>query len=214
MTRRAGVTIAVALGGCLAATGCSGTGRPRAAVAARNVPADWHRVATRADATRLHDWRDAFVKGLNAARLGGAAARVAGEGALLEPDAALDQPQLAAGRYRCRTIKLGSQGSGPAFATYPAFDCIVADEGEVSSFAKLTGSQRPVGLIFAADSRRQIFLGTLMLGDEKTALEYGRDPDRDMAGAIERIGERRWRLVLPYPRFESIVDVVELVPAA
>ncbi len=36
--------------------------------------------------------------------------------------------------------------------------------------------------------------------------------DRDMAGVLERIGERRWRLVLPYPRFESLLDVVELVP--
>ena len=34
-----------------------------------------------------------------------------------------------------------------------------------------------------------------------------------MAGYVERVGEKRWRLVLPWPKFESIVDVVELVPA-
>jgi len=34
-----------------------------------------------------------------------------------------------------------------------------------------------------------------------------------MAGLIERIGTRRWRVVLPYPHFESVLDVVELIPA-
>ena len=34
-----------------------------------------------------------------------------------------------------------------------------------------------------------------------------------MAGVVERIGENRRRLVLPYPRFESTIDVLELVPA-
>jgi hypothetical protein len=34
-----------------------------------------------------------------------------------------------------------------------------------------------------------------------------------MAGLVERIGARRWRLVLPYPRFESTLDVIEIVPA-
>jgi len=33
-----------------------------------------------------------------------------------------------------------------------------------------------------------------------------------MAGYVERVGERRWRMVLPRPTFESIVDVIELVP--
>jgi len=27
------------------------------------------------------------------------------------------------------------------------------------------------------------------------------------------IGERRWRLLLPYPKYESTIDVVELTPA-
>ena len=30
----------------------------------------------------------------------------------------------------------------------------------------------------------------------------------------ERVGERRWRLVFPYPHFESMVDVLELIPVA
>ena len=60
---------------------------------------------------------------------------------------------------------------------------------------------------------RQVFLGTLVLGDEQRAMQYGRDPDRDVAGFVEKIGPNRWRLVMPYPAFESLTDVLELVPA-
>jgi hypothetical protein len=57
-----------------------------------------------------------------------------------------------------------------------------------------------------------VFLGTLQLGDETRSLEYGHDRDRDVAGFLERVGERRWRLVLPYPAFESTTDIIELIP--
>jgi hypothetical protein len=45
-------------------------------------------------------------------------------------------------------------------------------------------------------------------------MQYGADPERDLAGYVERIGPNRWRLILPYPRFESMIDVLELVPAS
>src|SRR3546814_14282978 len=80
-------------------------------------------------------------------------------------------------------------------------------------FRSLSGSQRPVGLIFPDNLKRQIFLGTLELGDEEMALNYGSDRMRDMAGLVERIGDNRWRLVLPAPAYESLLDVIELVPA-
>ncbi len=52
----------------------------------------------------------------------------------------------------------------------------------------------------------------MMLSDERKAQQYGDDPERDMIGALERVGPARWRLVLPYPHWESLLDVVELVP--
>ena len=61
---------------------------------------------------------------------------------------------------------------------------------------------------------RLVFLGTLALGDETRAMQYGQDETRDVAGYLERIGPQRWRLVMPYPHFESLTDVMELVPAA
>ena len=69
-------------------------------------------------------------------------------------------------------------------------------------------------LIFDDGRARQIFLGTLSLGDDDLPMDYGRDANRDMAGSIVRIGPWRWRLVLPYPHFESLLDVVEQVPMA
>lgn len=218
MTKRQALC-ALCLGLAVLVTGgCAMQTRPAQATAARmpkmRATTDWRRVVTPGDSSRLHGWRDAFVAGLAQARTRGFGAAITREGALLEPDAALANVAMPAGRYRCRTIKLGAKGPGNmAYIAYPPFDCAVADEGAVASFAKLSGSQRPVGLVFAGDTRRRIFVGTLMLGDERQALEYGRDADRDMVGAFERVGDKRWRLVLPYPRFESLTDVVELVPA-
>ena len=176
---------------------------------------DWRSVAMRPDLRRVREWREAFVQALGEARASGHEAAVAAEGVLLAPDAAMDGAAIPAGRYRCRTLKLGSAaGSALGFVAYPAFDCAVTVQGAVATFAKINGSQRPVGRLYAGGVRRQIFLGTMMLGDEIRALGYGRDAGRDMAGAVERIGPRRWRLILPYPRFESTLDVVELIPAS
>ncbi|MDB5715021.1 MAG: hypothetical protein JWO15_2418 [Sphingomonadales bacterium] len=194
-------------------TGCGG--RLVHETAAKPALADWKRVVTGDDLTRLRNWRVAFLKGLDEAAASGQGAKIAREGALLVPDSALENVGLGSGRYHCRVIKLGSKVSGVAtYTPYPAFDCLVNDEGEVLSFAKIGGSQRPVGLMFDDGSDRKIFLGTMMYADESRALEYGRDPTRDMAGAVQRIGDKRWRIILPYPRFESVLDVVELTPAA
>jgi hypothetical protein len=175
---------------------------------------DWRRVATTSDRERLRDWRTAFNRALGQARAAGHAAEIRREGRLLEPDAALGPVPIPNGAYRCRVIKMGAKSQGLLdYIAYPAFSCRIEAQGQVQSLTKLTGSQRQVGLLFAADPRRQVFLGTLVLGDEVRAMQYGSDPDRDVAGWVERIDQARWRLILPYPRFESTIDVIELVPA-
>jgi hypothetical protein len=177
----------------------------------------WKEVATADDRQRLADWRTSFVKALDAAKQAGHAADIAREGALLDPDAALGPPNIANGMYRCRVIKLGTKaesGSGLAYVSYPPFLCRVKADRELQRFNKLSGSQRYVGLIFPGDAVRQVFLGTLVLGDETRALQYGQDELRDVAGYVERIGPDRWRLIMPKPHFESQFDVLELVPSA
>ena len=201
--------------GLLALPGCAMMAAPTGTISREEAirSDDWHDVATEADRQRIRGWWTAWGDALASARAGGHAAEVAAEGALLAPDAALPNPHLPPGDYHCRTIKVGAQSTqGLSYVAYPRFRCRVAAEQDIFSFTKLTGSQRQVGLIFDDDDRHKIFLGTLMLGDESRALDYGSDPQRDVAGLVERIGPNRWRLVMPRPAFESIVDVIELVP--
>lgn len=202
------MTRALALLASLALAACA----PKAIIA--TAATDWRAVATDDDRAKLRDWRDAFVEGVAQARAAGHGPAVEAEGALLQPDAALGGEAIPNGLYRCRVTKLGAQSAGMLpYVAYPYFSCRVQAAGRLQSFAKLTGSQRPVGLIFPGDALRQVFLGTLVLGDEMRAMQYGHDPDRDVAGFVERIGPARWRMVIPSPAFESRTDVIELIPA-
>lgn len=174
---------------------------------------DWRVVTTDNDGERLRDWRKAFTKALDQVRAAGHAADIAKEGALLEPDAALGPVPIPNGRYKCRDIKLGAKSQGlPNYIAFPASDCLISQEKELQRFYKLTGSQRQTGQIFPADPLRQVLLGTLVLGDETRAYRYGGDQYRDLAGWVERVGDNRWRLILPYPHYESTLEVIELVP--
>ncbi len=175
----------------------------------------WRATATDADKERIRNWHKSWQAALADARAKGNGADIDREGVLLQPMAALPNPHLPAGDYRCRTIKVGTKGrSTLGYVGYGWFRCRVAPEQGLSSLTKLSGSQRPVGLIFPDNLKRQVFLGTLELGDEKMAVNYGSDRMRDMVGLVERIGNNRWRLVLPAPAYESLLDVIELVPAS
>ncbi len=180
----------------------------------RAAPSFARLTVTDHDRARLREWRSAFTAGLAQARAAGHASAITREGALLQPDAALGGG-IPNGTYRCRTIKLGARSPGMLpYVAYPAFTCRIATLSSTrQSFAKLTGSQRQVGTIRPHDRLRSLFTGTLVLGDEPRAMAYGADRDRDLAGWVERIGDNRWRIVFPSPAFESLTDVLELVPA-
>jgi hypothetical protein len=196
---------------CLGAAACSAL--PPTGIVIPYATRDWRMVATEDDRQRLRDWRDAFVAALRVARAAGHSDAIAREGALLEPDSALGGGPIPNGNYRCRVIKLGAKSPGLLdYVSYPPFACRVRQERDLQGFAKLTGSQRHVGVIFPGDAMRQVFLGTLVLGDEARGMQYGRDQERDVAGFVERIGPNRWRMLMPKPHFESQIDVMELVP--
>ena len=195
----------------LATTGCDVIEQP-AGLIPRWTTA-YKQVISENDRVRLRDWRKSFESGLDAARKAGHAPDIAREGALLDPDAALAGPAIPNGMYRCRVIKLGAQtGETREYLATPIFTCRVRQERQLQRFGVLSGNQRYLGLIFPGDAIRNVFLGTLVLGDERRALQYGQDQKRDVAGYVERIGPNRWRLVMPQPHFESRLDVMELVP--
>ena len=170
------------LGLAFACASCCG----RAATGALLAPAsDWRAVATDSDreaAARLARRRSPARSPPRAAAGHGADDRR--EGALLEPDAALGGPSLPNGDYRCRVIKLGARVRRPArlISLTPLSPAGSGQSGAAQTFAKLTGSQRQVGAIFPGDALRQVFLGTLVLGDEARAMQYGSDEERDVAG--------------------------------
>jgi len=196
----------------LFAGGCNAILQPNAMVAQRTLA--WKDIASAADRARLRDWRSSFTKALAAARRSGHGAEIAREGALLEPDAALGGA-IPNGTYACRVIKIGAKSQGLLdYVAYPGFTCVVSARGGGQRLDKTGGSQRYVGLIFPNDAIRQVFLGTLVLGDETRAMQYGQDPERDIAGYVERVGANRWRMIMPEPAFESQIDVLELTPKA
>jgi hypothetical protein len=203
------ICAALILAGC-----ASGTDSTRQSAAAPIAP-DWRSIATEHDRERLRNWRTAWMEGVRKAQASGNAGAIAREGALLQPDVAIDWRDPPPGDYRCRVVKVGAKSQGMLdYIAYPPFLCRIRQEQGLMSFTKMTGSQRPIGHFLPYVGQRMVFLGTLQLGDEARALQYGRDRERDMAGVVERIGENRWRLVLPYPHFESTIDIFELVPTA
>jgi hypothetical protein len=172
----------------------------------------WRAITTEQDRDRLRNWRKAWEAALPEARAADAAALAAG-GVLFEPDQAMSNAMPPQGDYRCRTFKLGAKRPGQrGFTALPVFTCRVGRDGDIPTLVKLDGVQRPMGRLYADTDARVVFLGTLELGDENVPLEYGLDARRDMIGYVERIGIARWRLVLPWPSFESQLDVIELVP--
>jgi hypothetical protein len=174
---------------------------------------NWRRIATDMDRTKLRNWRTAWSEALPLARAADAKL-VDGDPALFDPDRALEDAMPPAGAYRCRVTKLGGGGTAVrAIVTYDWRPCAMTAEGEVRHFRIEGGVQRADGNIFPDVKARTVFLGTLEVGDDSAPLRYGLDNKRDLIGYSERIGDQRWRLVIPYPGFESKLDVIEIVPA-
>ncbi|HEY9581058.1 MAG TPA: DUF4893 domain-containing protein [Rhizorhapis sp.] len=203
------------LAACTTTTSSQGSVAPTAELVPPDPIADWRNVISAADKMRLEGLEAAWTDALAEARKAGYTKAVKAEGALLEPDAALPRAAPPPGPYQCRVIKLGHpQGkkSGLDYIAYKGFACHVeAEEGRLW-IVKQTGSQRPSGRIWPERDDRQIFLGAMELGDEKEPPAYGDDPDRDLAGYVERVGAFQWRIVIPDPGKESRLDVFELVP--
>jgi hypothetical protein len=201
--------------GCASKAPCP---KPVAAsdAAGANGKPDWHDLITDPDHLRLRAWRKAMVDGLAKARASGSGARIDAEGKLLDPDAGIEGATLPVGYYRCRVIKLGAKPPAVAghdnFIAYPAHRCQVRPSGPVTKLVELDGLQKPSGRLYQDGSSRVVFLGTMILGDEVKPIAYGRDADRDVVGIVQRVEPGRWRMIVPQPAWESLADVLELVP--
>lgn len=198
-------------------SGCQtpGGSKARAGVAVTvEEPPAWLEIATPEDATRIERLPAAWAEALADARKAGFSRQLKEEGPLLDASAGLARAAPPPGSYRCRVIKLGSTASkGRAFTAHKPFFCFVGVNDGQLSITKQTGSQRPGGYLWDTDdTKRLIFLGSMALGNEDIPLPYGENPTRDMAGVFERYGDFRYRLVVPWPRQDSKLDVFELIP--
>ena len=176
---------------------------------------DWRGFVTPADRDRYQRRTAAWRLALEQARRQPGSGDLASVGNLVDPDAAIAPVTPPVGNYRCRTVKLGSQGGedGLGYVVYGWFACRIEATANGLKFVKRTGSQRPAGLLFPETSEHMILLGSMALASESAASTYGQRPDRDIIAILERIGEARWRLVIPWPQNESNLDLIELTPA-
>lgn len=180
-----------------------------AAGGAHAASGDWRDDAAREDVRRIRQLDRAWDEALESS---GRAPELRRLGVVVKPGGALARPQPTPGTYRCRTIKLGAGpgGTGGGVIAYGWFQCRVAlSPGGDLTIRKTTGSQRPMGNLYPDGARRLVYLGAVAWGQERDAA-YGRDPERDQAGVFERIGPNHYRLVLPYPKVESTLDIIEL----
>ncbi|WP_165357187.1 DUF4893 domain-containing protein [Sphingosinicella sp. CPCC 101087] len=175
----------------------------------------WMTMVSGADAERLGRIEGIWDEALIEARRAGFERRLEIEGGLLDPDGALEWPAPSPGAYRCRVIRIVRPGSQERVLTaFPEHFCHVGVEGESLFLTKETGTDRPFGYLWGDDnSRRMIFLGSMMTDGQETPPPYGTDPATNVAGVFERVGSLRFRLVVPQPRDGVLIDVYELTPA-
>lgn len=200
---------ALALGGCAGRPVSSPAPAVRAAPVVEET--GWRGIASAEDASRIERLQPAWAEGLATARKAGFSKQIAEEGALLDPEAGLLHPAPAPGSYMCRLIRFGGK---EAYAAFKPFFCYVGGDEALLTITKQTGSQRPAGRLWTdGDPRRLIFLGSVALGNEENPLPYGEDRSRDRVGVMQRVGNLRYRLALPWPAAGSRLEVFEMVPA-
>jgi hypothetical protein len=175
---------------------------------------DWRGIVTATDRDRYARLDAAWSLALQQARRQPGSGDLRSLGDLIDPNAGRSAITPPVGDYRCRTVKLGSQGGedGLGYVVYGWFACRIEQTPNGLKFTKLTGSQRPSGLLFTEDNRQMVMLGSMALASEPPANSYGQRPDRDLIAVLERIDAARWRLVIPWPQNESNLDLIELVP--
>lgn len=170
---------------------------------------NWRDYANAGDVDRLERLDAAWDTALGGVKEHGHQAELARLGALADRKVALANPHPAPGAYRCRTLKLGRRFG---LIAYGWFRCEVElTPGGDLVLNKVSGSQRSFGKLYPGEGNGLVFIGSQAWGmDEAEAPAYGADRLRDQIGVLERVGEQRWRLALPWPRVESDLDLMEL----
>jgi hypothetical protein len=210
---------ALALGTLALLTGCNAVhsaGIVDIVAPQASRPNDWRLIASEVDAARIGGLGESWNAALADARVNGDGKAIAAEGELLDPGAALPRPAPPPGVYHCRVVRLGltPENQKKALAAFKPFYCYIAVEGPLLTFTKGTGTHRPGGRLWDDSDKRMIFLGSVSTLPDGPLPAYGDNPTSNQVGIVERIGDFRWRMVIPGSTPEAKLDVMELLPYA
>jgi hypothetical protein len=170
----------------------------------------WRGVASARDSALLDGLAGRWQQALAAGRAANLSRRIAAEGPLLVPEARLARAAPAPGSYRCRYVRPGGR---KWVSSAQGFCYVGVEAGQLSLATELRGLRLGGYLWELKGGERLVFLGGTVPPGGVTARAYGEDPARDAAGLVERIGEFRYRLILPEPSPGSGFTVVDLVAA-
>jgi hypothetical protein len=173
--------------------------------------AGWQEDAAPFDVTRLSKLDESRAKGLSEAQAGSDMATIH---AVLDPAPEAIGEGALAGKWRCRTIKLG--GLTPD-VVYSWFNCRISHRDGGLFFEKITGSQRVAGVLYPREEGGYVLLGATSVGNEPPHRYSGNHesagaeatPD-DAVGVLSATGSNHARIEFPYPVQESTFDVIEL----
>ncbi len=173
--------------------------------------AGWQEDATPFDVNRISKLDESRAKGLSEAQAGSDMGTIH---AVLDPAPEAIGEGALAGKWRCRTIKLG--GITPD-VVYSWFNCRISHRDGGLFFEKITGSQRVAGVLYPREEGGYVLLGALSVGNEPPHRYSGNHesagaeatPD-DAVGVLSATGSNHARIEFPYPVQESTFDVIEL----
>ena len=173
--------------------------------------AGWQEDAAPFDVNRISKLDESRAEGLAAAQAGSDMTTIH---AVLDPAPEAIGEGALAGKWRCRTIKLG--GLTPD-VVYGWFNCRISHRDGGLFFEKITGSQRVAGMLYPRDAGGYVLLGALSVGNEPPhrysgnheSAGAGATPD-DAVGVLSATGANHARIEFPYPVQESTFDVIEL----
>lgn len=195
---------------------------PLAACATGPRPPPWQTVILPDDRQRLAALWDAWTRALATADKAGDSAALAALSPLADPKAAVSGALPGPGVYRCRSLRVGTRAdamlptapTGPAMLIMPPALCTISKRGKLLWFEQGEGVQRVGGQLYPDEGRtdgdRLVFLGSMALPGESGFMRYGADADRDQVGVIRPLAPGLWRLELPWPRWQSDLQVVEI----
>lgn len=187
---------------------------PRGTVVVEEVEA-WREAATPAGLAALDALETRWGAAIADAKRRGATRMIAAERPLLDPQAALPRAAPGPGPYRCRLLRVAAPGTrirGIAVSR-SAFCFIGVEDDQLSLTSEITGHRLAGYLQDTKSSRQLIFLGATAGARGQPAVGYGEDAPRDRVGRFERVGEFRYRLIVPAPVAPELL-VFELIAAS